>query len=170
MLHVREHFGLAPGLIDLESRGLLLATDRQRARGAGVQQRDELLRRSRRSGAAARRARFTARSSASARIRRPDAATSGSRAVLRDHLTSALPTTAASAERQACATCSGDEMPNPIASGSEDCARTRSIRPLTSAAETVAHAGHAEPRDHVEKSATELPGLPDPLVGCGRAR
>ena len=41
--------------------------------------------------------------------------------------------------------------------------------PATSEASRVAHAGHAQPRDHVQKPASELRRPPDPRVGRRRA-
>src|SRR6476646_7962761 len=61
-------------------------------------------------------------------------ATSGAAPCSAITLTSALPTTAASADWQAFATCSGDEIPNPSATGSDDCARTRATSVVTSSA------------------------------------
>ena len=82
--------------------------------------------------------------------------------------TSALPTTAASAARHASATCSGLEIPKPTAIGSADEARTRARSAGTSSASCVAHAGDAEPRDHVEEAASELARSADALVGGRR--
>src|SRR5262245_57099624 len=62
------------------------------------------------------------------------AATSGAAPCSAITFTSALPTTAASADWQAFATCSGEEMPNPTATGSDDCARTRATNSVTSSA------------------------------------
>ena len=44
--------------------------------------------------------------------------------------------TAASADWHAWATCSGDAIPNPSATGSVECRRTRAISPATSAAKS----------------------------------
>ena len=85
MLHVREHFGLARRLVDVEPRGLLLVTDRQRARRRARSAARRAARRSRRSGARSSSSRLTVRSSAIGRTRRLDARTSRRAAMLRDH-------------------------------------------------------------------------------------
>src|SRR5262245_63261354 len=61
-------------------------------------------------------------------------ATSGAAPCSAITFTSSLPTTAASADRHAFATCSGDEIPNPSATGNDDCALTRATKSVTSSA------------------------------------
>ena len=94
-----EHFGLARRLVDARAR---LASSRARSRARTPRARSaagRAARRARRCAGADRRARLTPRSSASARTRRRAPATSRGVPCSAITFTSALPTTAASAER-----------------------------------------------------------------------
>src|SRR6185295_12870532 len=132
-LNVTEDVRLARRLIDLEADQFLLVTDRERARGAFAQELDEprvevvdLLTKL---VDPLYTALFSHRTYSPAR-----SATSGAAPCSAITFTSALPTTAASADWQALATCSGDEIPNPTATGSDDCAFTRATSSVTSSA------------------------------------
>src|SRR4029453_10924379 len=132
-LNVTEDFRFTRWLIDLESYQLLLVTDGECARGALAQELDEprvdvidLLTKLVDSPHTAL---FSHRTYSPAR-----SATSGAAPCSAITLTSALPTTAASADWHAFATCSGEEIPNPSATGSDDWALTRATKAVTSSA------------------------------------
>ena len=79
------------------------------------------------------------RDAAQAPMRAASPAEEGSEAI---SATSRLPTTAPSAKRQVSATCSGDEMPKPTATGRSVCRRMRSTSGAA-LSETVARAPEA---------------------------
>ena len=84
-------------------------------------------------------------------------------------LTSALPTTAASAHWPTSRTCSGFEMPNPRAIGRALTARIRPTISCAPSAIVVARAGHAKPRNRIQKAAAEGRGLAQSFIGRRRA-
>src|SRR5687768_4858798 len=130
-LHVRQHLGLTGRLIHLEPQTFFLRANGQRAFGAGVEQAherlvdlvDPLTKLVDPLHSALLSHRTYSRTASGA---------SGPFCPIK--LTMALPTTAASALRQAAATCSGREIPNPIATGSALWRRSRSTSAAASGA------------------------------------
>ena len=96
------------------------------------------------------------RLSASARSARPDGEI-GPVCAASTTLTSALPTTAASAQPPTCRTCSGRDRPKPTATGSVVRDLTRATSAGASSGERLARAGDAEPRDHVQEARGRAP-------------
>ena len=155
-LHVPEDFRFARRLVDLEPQQLLLVADLQRARRARAQQLDEplvdrvdLLPKL---VDAAHTALFSHRTYSPAR-----SATSGAAPCSAITLTSALPTTAASAERARLARparATKCRIPAPPAATT---APDPGDQRADVVGERVASAGHAEPRDHVQEPRARAP-------------
>ena len=135
LLHVREHFRLARRLVDLDAGRLLHPPDlrarTRRARSAA----DQLLVERVDALAEIVESRLTAAPFSHRTYSPARSATSGDAPCSAITLTSALPTTAASADGRPRRTCSGVEMPKPSATGSDDCARTRATSASTSVGE-----------------------------------
>ena len=96
----------------------------------------------------------------------PDARSAGGSSSSR--CTSALPTTTPSAIAPTEATCSGREMPNPTAIGTDTFARTRARYAARSVGERVPRARDTRQADAVDEARRQIGNLRDALLGARR--